>query len=114
MAEYVAPSQEIGFVINELLDYSRLAELNDFAEATTELTSAVLDEAAKFAGEVMGPLNRIGDQQGIRQQGDAVITADGFVAAYQLFVENQWLSLAQDPQSGVTLYCAFGSVGDVE
>jgi alkylation response protein AidB-like acyl-CoA dehydrogenase len=100
MAEYVAPSQEIGFVINELLDYSRLAELNDFAEATTELTSAVLDEAAKFAGEVMGPLNRIGDQQGIRQQGDAVITADGFVAAYQLFVENQWLSLAQDPQYG--------------
>ncbi|MBT3426409.1 MAG: acyl-CoA dehydrogenase [Gammaproteobacteria bacterium] len=100
MAEYVPPSREIGFVINELLDYSRLAGLNDFSEATTELTSAVLEEAAKFAGKVMAPLNRIGDQQGIRQQGDEVITPDGFADAYQLFVENQWLSLAQDPQYG--------------
>ena len=100
MAEYVPPSREIGFVINELLDYSRLPGLNDFSEATTELTSAVLEEAAKFAGKVMAPLNRIGDQQGIRQQGDEVITPDGFADAYQLFVENQWLSLAQDPQYG--------------
>lgn len=100
MAEYVPPSREIGFVINELLDYSRLAELNDFSEATTELISAVLDEAAKFAGKVMAPLNRIGDQQGIKLQGDEVITPDGFADAYQLFVENQWLSLAQDPQYG--------------
>ena len=100
MAEYVAPVREIGFVINELLDYSRLSGLADFSDASSELTSAILDEAAKFAGQVLAPLNHVGDQQGVRQQGDQVITADGFAAAYRLFVDNQWLSLAQDPQYG--------------
>ena len=100
MAEYVAPVREIGFVINELLDYSRLSGLADFSDASSELTSAILDEAAKFAGQVLAPLYHVGDQQGVRQQDDQVITADGFAAAYRLFVDNQWLSLAQDPQYG--------------
>ncbi len=100
MAEYVAPNREIGFVVNELLDYSRLAALPDFAEATSELTNAILDEAGKFAGEVFGPLNRIGDEQGVKQEGDVVKSADGFAEAYQLFVDNEWLSLAQNPTYG--------------
>ena len=94
MADYVAPNREIGFVVNELLDYPRLNALTDFADATAELTTAILDEAGKFAGQVFAPLNRIGDQQGIKQEDDAIITPDGFADAYQLFVENQWLSLA--------------------
>ena len=100
MAEYVAPDREIGFVINELLDYSRLNALPDFADATHELTSAILEEAGKFAAQIFGPLNRVGDEQGVKQEGDEVITADGFADAYKLFVENEWLSLAQNPDYG--------------
>ena len=100
MADYVAPGREIDFVINEVLDYARLNALNDFADATSELTTAVLDEAGKFAGQVFSPLNRTGDMQGVRLEGDTIKTADGFADAYQLFVENQWLSLAQDPEYG--------------
>ena len=100
MADYVAPAREIGFVINELLDYSRLAALSDFADATAELTTAILDEAGKFAGQVFAPLNQVGDQQGVKIEGDQVTTADGFAEAYQMFVDNEWLSLAQNPQYG--------------
>lgn len=100
MADYVAPTRDIGFVVNELLDYPRLASLPDFADATTELTTAIFDEAGKFAGQVLGPLNRVGDQQGVRIDGDTVKTPDGFADAYQMFVENGWLSLAQNPQYG--------------
>ncbi len=100
MADYVAPTREIGFVINELLDYPRLASLSDFTDATEELTSAILDEAGKFAGQVLAPLNRVGDQQGVRIEGDTIKTPDGFSEAYQMFVDNQWLSLAQNPQYG--------------
>lgn len=100
MADYVAPAREIGFVVNELLDYDELTQLNSFTEATSELTGAILDEAGKFAGEVIGPLNRVGDTQGVKIEGDTVRTPDGFADAYQLFVDNQWLSLAQDPQYG--------------
>ena len=100
MADYVAPAREIGFVINELLDYSRLASLGDFADATEELTVAILDEAGKFAGQVLSPLNRVGDQQGVRIEGETIRTPDGFAQAYQMFVDSQWLSLAQNPQYG--------------
>lgn len=100
MADYVAPEREIGFVVNEMLDYTRLSDLEDFSEATDELTSAILEEAGKFAGQVLAPLNRIGDTQGVKLEGDTVKTPDGFADAYQLFVDNAWLSLAQDPQYG--------------
>lgn len=100
MAEYVAPNREIAFVLDELLDYSRLNGLPDFAEATTELTHAILDEAGRFAAEVFAPLNRVGDEQGVHQDGLEVKTADGFAEAYQLFVDNEWLSLAQNPAYG--------------
>ena len=100
MSGYVAPNRELGFVINELLGYERLLALPAFAEAQPELTQAVLDEAGRLAAEVFAPLNRVGDQQGVRVEGDAVFTADGFKEAYRLFVEKGWMSLAQDPAYG--------------
>ncbi|MDA0977339.1 MAG: acyl-CoA dehydrogenase [Proteobacteria bacterium] len=100
MADYVAPTRELSFVVNELLDYERLNGLPAFADAGEDLTAAILEEAGKFAGEVLGPINRVGDQQGVRIEGDEVITPEGFTDAYKLFVENQWLSLAQDPEYG--------------
>ncbi len=100
MADYVAPSREIGFVVNELLDYQKLTSLNSFGDATPELTGAILDEAGKFAGQVLAPLNRVGDVQGVKVEGDEVRTPDGFADAYQMFVESEWLSLAQDPAYG--------------
>ena len=100
MADYVAPTRDISFVMNELLDYSKINALDNFSDATSELTGAILDEAGKFAADVMAPLNRVGDLQGVKVEGDTVVTPEGFKEAYQLFVDNQWLSLAQDPEYG--------------
>ncbi|MGB1685093.1 MAG: acyl-CoA dehydrogenase, partial [Pseudomonadales bacterium] len=87
-------------VMNELLDYSKINALDNFTDATSELTGAILDEAGKFAADVMAPLNRVGDLQGVKVEDNTVVTPEGFKEAYQLFVDNQWLSLAQDPEYG--------------
>ena len=100
MADYLPPIREMDFIINELLDYSILNKLDSFTDGTADVTSSVLEEAGKFASEVLSPLNRIGDTQGVRVEGDQLFTAEGFKEAYQLFVENEWLSLAQDPRYG--------------
>ena len=100
MADYAAPTREMDFVMNEVLDYSLLNQLDSFSDASSELTGSVLEEAGKFADQVLAPLNRIGDTQGVRIEGDQLHTADGFKEAYQMFVENEWLSLAQDPRYG--------------
>ena len=100
MANYVAPTKEIDFVLNKVLDYKKLNALSAFSEATPELTEVILDNAAKFAGEVLAPINRIGDSEGVKVQGSEIKTASGFVDAYQQFVESEWLALAQNPSYG--------------
>ena len=64
MSDYRAPVKDMRFVMDEIAGFNELAQLPAFAEATPDLADAILDEAAKFAGEVIAPLNRIGDQQG--------------------------------------------------
>ncbi|MBA59216.1 MAG: acyl-CoA dehydrogenase [Gammaproteobacteria bacterium] len=100
MANYEAPSKEIGFVMQRVLDYQRLNGLPAFSEATSELTEAILEAAAKFAGEVLAPLNRVGDIEGVTLDGTEVRTPEGFATAYQKFVSNEWLGLAQDQDYG--------------
>lgn len=100
MADYKAPVAEISFVLNDLLNIDSLTSIPDFAEATPELVSAVIEEAGKFAADVFAPINRAGDvNHSIAKDGE-VISAPGFKEAYQHFVENGWLSLAQDPNYG--------------
>lgn len=100
MAEYKAPVKEISFVINDLLNINQLTEIPDFAEATSELVDAVIEEAGKFAGEVFSPINRTGDLQHSKAKDGEVQTPEGFKQAYQLFVDSGWMSLAQDPEYG--------------
>ena len=100
MADYKAPIQEISFVLNDLLNMSQLNAIADYEEATPELVEAVVEEAGKFAADVFAPTNRAGDLNGSKVENDEVITAPGFKEAYQHYVDNGWMSLAQSPDYG--------------
>ncbi|MDH5738468.1 MAG: acyl-CoA dehydrogenase family protein, partial [Gammaproteobacteria bacterium] len=100
MRDYVAPLAEMRFTLNELLGLRRLYSLPAYAGVEPGLTDTILDEAGKFAANVYSPLNQTGDAQGVRLTETGVLSADGFAAAYQQFVENGWLTLAQDPIYG--------------
>jgi len=94
MREYQAPLADMQFVLRELVDHALIARLPGFEEATLELGEAVLEEAAKFAGGVLSPLNRVGDREGVRWSDTQVITAPGWKQAYEQFVEGGWSALA--------------------
>src|SRR5271163_3284550 len=100
MPNYRAPVQDMQFVITELAGLERLAALPGYEEVTPDLVEAVLEEAAKLAGEVLAPLNQPGDEQGAALTKDGVVAADGFAAAYRRFVENGWNGLSGDPEYG--------------
>ena len=64
------------------------------------MAEAVLEEAAKIAGEVLAPLNKLGDERGASLTKEGVVAAEGFGAAYRR-VCRQWLEwLSGDPEYG--------------
>jgi len=61
---YRAPVREVRFVLEELLGVQRLAGCAELGEYSNELAQSVLEEAARFAENVLEPLNRPGDVYG--------------------------------------------------
>ncbi|MCS6764091.1 MAG: acyl-CoA dehydrogenase [Candidatus Protistobacter heckmanni] len=97
---YTAPVKDMMFAITELAGLERLAELPDLSEATPELAQAVLDEAAKFSGEVLEPLNRPGDLTPSSWKDGVVTTTPGFKEAFRQFAEGGWQSVVHPPEYG--------------
>ncbi len=97
---YRAPLRDMAFVVTELLGLSGFCQLPGFEEATEDLFDAVQEESGRFSQEVIGPLNRAGDQKGAALQDGEVRTPPGFKAAYQQFVTGGWNGLTCDPEYG--------------
>jgi 3-(methylthio)propanoyl-CoA dehydrogenase len=100
MHEYQAPLHDMKFVLRELIDWPLLAELPGFGDMTPDLADAVLDEAAKFAANVLSPLNRSGDLEGARWQDGGVLTAAGWKEAYSRFAADGWAALSCPAEFG--------------
>ena len=100
MHEYQAPLADMKFVLRELVDLELLAQLPGFSDMTLDVADAVLEEAAKFAGQVLSPLNRSGDLEGARWQDGQVLTAGGWKQAYTRFAADGWGALSCPAQFG--------------
>ena len=101
MPTYKAPVSDTVFLLNDVFDYARYANAPRFSEAPIDVVEAVLTEGAKFAEEVVQPLNRVGDMEGCKRHEDgSVTTPKGFKEAYRAFVEGGWVGLAGDPKYG--------------
>lgn len=100
MPGYQAPTREMRYLYQELGSAKRLSACPGFAEFTPDLIDAIVEEAGKFAEEVLHPINHSGDEEGCRLEGDAVFTPAGFKQAYAGFVANGWGTLTCDTAHG--------------
>ncbi len=101
MSHYQPNIQDMQFVLSHVLNASdQLKSLPVFEELDDELVQQVLDEAGKFVGEVVAPLNRDGDEIGAQWQDGKVTMPPGFQAAYHMFWQAGWPALSADTEHG--------------
>jgi 3-(methylsulfanyl)propanoyl-CoA dehydrogenase len=100
MSAYQAPLKDMRFVLNELAGLAEVAKLPGFEEATPDTVDAILEEASKFASEVLDPINYSGDQEGAKFTDGEVRTPKGFRDAYKKFCEGGWNALPFEAEWG--------------
>ena len=101
MSTYHAPLTEMKFVLNELAGLAEVAALPGYEDAAPDVIDAILEEASKFATNVLDPLNASGDREGAKRQDDgSVRTPAGFKDAYRQFCDSGWNGLTKNPEFG--------------
>ena len=101
MTEFRVDLDEITFNLRHVADLEGLAALDGFEHVESETVDQLLAEAARFAEEVIAPLNRVGDTEGSRRLDDgSVVTPTGFRQAYRSYVEAGWGAVSMDPDYG--------------
>ena len=98
---YQPPVREHLFLLRDVLEIDKFANLPGFADASMDVVEQVLDEAGRFCGEVLAPLNGVGDKQGCQRHPDgSVTTPAGFKEAYRQLVDGGWPALGAEPAFG--------------
>jgi len=87
---YRAPINDILLALNHGAGLKAAVEAGHFGDFDADITAAVLEEAGKFASDVLAPLNRIGDEHGIKLEEGKVTTAPGWPDAYQRWTSAGW------------------------
>lgn len=101
MPQYKAPIRDIDFVLNEVMDYpAHYQNLPNGGDATPDVVEAIIKECARFAEEVLSPLNQPGDEEGCRIENGQVTTPKGFKDAYDQFVAGGWPALSHPVEYG--------------
>jgi len=101
MWTYRAPVADMLHLMTQVLDapasWSTLPAFDGLDAATAH---QVLEQAGRFAAEVLAPLNAPGDVAGCHWTPTAVSTPAGFPAAYAAFVAGGWPGLACASEAG--------------
>ncbi|MFC6639228.1 acyl-CoA dehydrogenase [Sulfitobacter sp. JBTF-M27] len=97
---YRAAVDEFSFMFDHLLDAPALRKTEKFAEATSDVTNAILSEAGKLCDEVLAPLQRAGDLHPARLENGVVRTSPGFDEGWKAIAEGGWIGMSADPEYG--------------
>ncbi len=97
---YRAPVADIAFALKSAAGFGTALAEGLYGDLTDDVVDAVLEEAGKFATDVLGPLNPIGDRHGSLFEDGAVTTAPGWKEAYRAWAQAGWNGLAAPAQWG--------------
>ncbi|MEE9347543.1 MAG: acyl-CoA dehydrogenase family protein, partial [Robiginitomaculum sp.] len=97
---YAAPVKAMHYLLKYGVDIDAVLETAPHSETGHDLISDILQGAASFAGDVLAPINRSGDQDGSIFKDGHVIAAPGFKDAYKAYVESGWQGISTPADIG--------------
>jgi 3-(methylsulfanyl)propanoyl-CoA dehydrogenase len=97
---YTAPVTEFAFLMEHVVGMARVTATDRFAEATPDMTQAILTEAGRMAEAVLAPLNRGGDLHPARLENGVVRTSPGFADGYRAIAEGGYIGMSADSDHG--------------
>src|ERR1700742_81099 len=97
---YQAPLALVRLALNQAAEITGARALPRYEEVLTDLAEPILENASRFAGDVLSPLNPVGDRTPSHCDTNGVVTPPGFAAAYRRFCEDGWVSLAAPVEHG--------------
>ncbi|MDR3420760.1 MAG: acyl-CoA dehydrogenase [Xanthobacteraceae bacterium] len=100
---YHAPLADMDFALKYGAALLPALEQGFFGDLGMDDVDAVLAEAGRMAGEIIAPLNRVGDTQGTTFKDGVVTTAPGWKEAYRAWCKGGW--------NGVTAPAEWGGQG---
>ncbi|MCZ8097696.1 MAG: acyl-CoA dehydrogenase [Burkholderiales bacterium] len=97
---YRPPVEDMLFTLREVAGLDRLIADGLAPELDGGVAEAILEEAGKFAADIIAPLNRVGDKVGSVLRDGAVTTPPGWKDAYTAWAAAGWNGLTADPRFG--------------
>jgi len=99
--EYRANTRDMKFILDEMLNIEEtLLKREALAGFSVDDIHMILDEAAKFAETVLGPVNKEGDREGCRFEAGKVRVPEAYHEAYRKYCENGWNAVGTPVDAG--------------
>ena len=99
MPHYIAPTKDMQYVLNDVLDVKN-SSIPGYADLDADFLSAIFEEAGKITSQVLAPLNAVGDQEGCHFENGVIRTPAGFKDAFEQVKEGGWTGIDCDPEFG--------------
>jgi acyl-CoA dehydrogenase len=87
---YRAPINDILLALNHGAGLEAAIAAGHYGDFDADIAAAVLEEAGRFASDVLAPLNKVGDEHGIKLEANKVTTAPGWPDAYRRWTAAGW------------------------
>ncbi len=97
---YSAQTSDICHALFNVSAMDDLVEQGVYPDLSSDLIDAIVEEAGRFATDIIAPLNREGDEIGAQLENGQVKMPPGWVQAYQQWVKAGWGALPGGEEHG--------------
>jgi alkylation response protein AidB-like acyl-CoA dehydrogenase len=100
MAQLLADRRDIDFVLYEQLKIEDILKTEKYNDLNRKMFDMVISEARNLGIKEIFPTYKEGDREGIKFENGRVTAPQCFQRPYALFVEGEWIAMAEDPEVG--------------